>query len=212
MRIIKNPEERKSDILDAAEQLFATKGYTKTTVTDILNVLDIAKGTFYYYFKSKEEVMQSVVNRYIHQGITAAKQIIEDVELSAHEKMYVILRAQNGDVGNKNVVIEHLNAPSNVEMHQRTLVEMVLQLSPILATVVKEGIEEGIYDTPAPQDVVQYLLVSSQFLLDEGIFQWSKEEIVQKAHSFAYIAEKALGAKQGSFSFIPEMYEAMTVQ
>ena len=36
MRTVKHPEERKNDILNAAEALFSTKGYQKTTIIDIL--------------------------------------------------------------------------------------------------------------------------------------------------------------------------------
>lgn len=53
MRIIKEYEERRKEILETAERLFLTKGYTKTTVNDILKEIGIAKGTFYHYFKSK---------------------------------------------------------------------------------------------------------------------------------------------------------------
>jgi AcrR family transcriptional regulator len=62
MRVIKEPEERRNEILDTAETLFFTKGYGKTTVNDILQAIGIAKGTFYYYFKSKEEVMDAVLS------------------------------------------------------------------------------------------------------------------------------------------------------
>lgn len=68
MRLIKNPEERRNEILDAAEILFITKGYTKATVMDILQACNIAKGTFYYYFQSKEEVMNAIVMRFILSG------------------------------------------------------------------------------------------------------------------------------------------------
>jgi AcrR family transcriptional regulator len=49
--------------------LFFTKGYAKTTVNDVLQEIGIAKGTFYYYFKSKEEVMDAVVMRFIDAGV-----------------------------------------------------------------------------------------------------------------------------------------------
>ena len=54
MRIVKEHEERKNEILDTAEILFEEKGYDKCSVNDILNRIGIAKGTFYHYFKSKE--------------------------------------------------------------------------------------------------------------------------------------------------------------
>ena len=51
--------------MDKAESLFEVKGYNKTTVNDILREVNIAKGTFYYYFKSKEEVLDAVIDRYL---------------------------------------------------------------------------------------------------------------------------------------------------
>ncbi len=54
MRVIKDADQGKNEILDAAEHLFGTKGFDKTSTTDILNETGIARGTLYYHFKSKE--------------------------------------------------------------------------------------------------------------------------------------------------------------
>lgn len=103
MRIIKEPEERKTEILDTAEHLFITKGYGKTTINDILKEIGIAKGTFYYYFKSKEEVMNAIVLRFVSVGVRKAREIVADNTLTAHEKitafiytMETILGAEKG--------------------------------------------------------------------------------------------------------------------
>lgn len=45
----KEPEVRKSELLDAAQKLFFEKGYSKTTVTNKLNVHGLSRGVFYYY-------------------------------------------------------------------------------------------------------------------------------------------------------------------
>lgn len=47
-------------IIDAARQVFAELGYGATTVRDIIRATDLASGTFYNYFKSKEEVFQAL--------------------------------------------------------------------------------------------------------------------------------------------------------
>jgi len=56
MRISKDGDIRKQELLDAALQLFYEKGYEKTSVNDIIEKVGVSKGAFYYYFKSKEEV------------------------------------------------------------------------------------------------------------------------------------------------------------
>ena len=59
MRIVKEAEERKNEILDVAERLFGTKGFDNTSTNDILNEIGIARGTLYYHFKSKEEIINA---------------------------------------------------------------------------------------------------------------------------------------------------------
>src|SRR5690625_1922397 len=176
MRVSKSPEERKKEILDVSEKLFTTKGYAETTINDILQKIGIAKGTFYYYFQSKEEVMNAIVDRFIEAGVTAAETIAEDTTLDAPEKIFQIIMAQNPETSSKGKMIEELHQVNNAEMHQKSLVETIVQLTPILTDVIKQGIEEGAFHTPYPKETVEVLLVSSGFIYDEGIFQWEPQE------------------------------------
>ncbi|MEF3353040.1 TetR/AcrR family transcriptional regulator [Paenibacillus sp. GYB006] len=207
MRISKAPEDRRNEILDTAEQLFFTKGYSKTTVNDMLQAIGIAKGTFYYYFKSKEEVMDAVVMRFIETGVVAAKKIATDKELTVHEKLLQIIMAQKPNTPSKRQMIEEFHEPDNAQIHQKSLTETILQLTPILTGVIEQGIEEKLFHTPYPRESIEFLLISSQFLFDEGIFKWTPEEIVQKIQAFIYMMESTLGAERGSFSYVSQMFE-----
>ncbi|MFB9278099.1 TetR/AcrR family transcriptional regulator [Cohnella cellulosilytica] len=202
MRVSKNPEERKSEILDAAERLFLSKGYARATINDILGEVGIAKGTFYYHFQSKEEVMDAIVMRYIDAGVEAAAAIAADPALTAHEKIFRIVASGGPEADGKEQMIEQLHQVRNAEMHQKSLVESILRLTPVLTSVVEQGIEEGAFRTAYPRETVEFLLVSSQFLFDEGIFQWKPEELARKAAAFASMMEAALGAKRGSFGYM----------
>ena len=77
-RIIKEADERRNEILDAAETLITEKGYSKTTIIDILNQVGIAKGTFYYYFKSKYSAVM-FINMNTKQASTKKCQQLSDV-------------------------------------------------------------------------------------------------------------------------------------
>lgn len=94
MRISKKPENRKTEILNTAEILFITKENSETTINEILREVGIAKGTFYYYFQSKEEVMDAIVLRFIDIGVEAAKVIAADPDLKAPEKLLKSLRGK----------------------------------------------------------------------------------------------------------------------
>lgn len=206
MRILKEAEERKSEILDAAEQLFTTKGYSATTITDILTKVGIAKGTFYYYFKSKEEVMDAIVMRVIEDDVAQAKLIASDTSKTPTEKLFFILMGQKPQAeDNKNKLIEQFHEPSNAEIHQKSLSQSILCLSPILADVVRQGIDENIFATQYPQEAIEFLMVSGQIIFDTAIFSWTEEQTQRRIEAFIDLMEKSLGAKKGSFSFMKQI-------
>ena len=66
MRITKEPEERKQEILDVAIRLFNEKGYEKTSIGDIAKTMGVAQGLCYRYFPSKEALFDSAVEQYAH--------------------------------------------------------------------------------------------------------------------------------------------------
>ena len=67
MRIVKEAEKRKNEILDVAERLFVSKGFDNTSTNDILNEIGIARGTLYYHFKSKTDILDAMIERMTRQ-------------------------------------------------------------------------------------------------------------------------------------------------
>jgi len=211
MRIIKEPQERRNEILDVAEMLFTTKGYAKTTIIDILNEIGIAKGTFYYYFKSKEEVMDAIIMRIVSTDVAAAKKIVSDPSIPTIDKLFQILIAQrpkNGD--SKEQMIEQFHQKGNAEMHQKSLVQTIRHLTPVLAEVIRQGIQENIFATDYPEETIEFLIASSAFLFDEDLFTWKPDEMLRKMKAFISIMETTLGAKKGSFDNILQLLASQT--
>ncbi|HDR7276649.1 TetR/AcrR family transcriptional regulator [Bacillus cereus] len=206
MRIIKEYEERRKEILETAERLFLTKGYTKTTVNDILKEIGIAKGTFYHYFKSKEEVMDEIIMRIIKKDVAKAKVIVSNPNIPVLEKLFRVLMEQSpksGDV--KDKMIEQFHQPNNAEMHQKSLVQSIIHLSPVLTEILEQGIEEGIFSTSYPQETIELLLSSAQVIFDDGLFQWKPEEMMRRVKAYIKMMEVSVGAKEGSFNYMLEV-------
>ena len=64
MRVTKEPEIRKQEILDTALKLFGENGYEKTSITDIAKAIGVAQGLCYRYFPSKEALFDSAIEQY----------------------------------------------------------------------------------------------------------------------------------------------------
>ena len=95
MRVVKEAEERKEEILDAAEKLFAAKGFDNTSTGDILDAVGIARGTLYYHFKSKEEILDGVIGRITSRLIENAGEIVRKKELPVLERLTKVILSLN---------------------------------------------------------------------------------------------------------------------
>lgn len=206
MRISKPYNERLNEILDVSEKLFASKGYEKTTVNDILDGVGIGKGTFYHYFGSKEEVMNAVITRMAVIAKTVCEEIANMPGLSAHEKFIKVFTDQPGK---NDEIVEQLHHDDNSALHIKSLTETILAISPALAQIIKQGNDEGIYHTPYPQESFEFIYAGAQFMLDPGLFKWSVDELMRKVKAFVHIVETVLGAEKGSFDFIYKLYETV---
>lgn len=208
MRVVKDPVERRNEILDAAEILFTSKGYMETTIIDILEAVGIAKGTFYYYFKSKEQVLDAILVRMVDRDVEKMRLVLQDMSLNPIEKMAAMLRVQQAQPGDlKYKMNEIFHKPGNGDMHLKFNVLALRHISPLLAAAVREGVKQGVFQLEYPEEIAEYLLGASVFAFDEGLNQWSAQQLTRRALAFISMLESALGAAKGSFSFVLQMVE-----
>lgn len=199
MRIIKKYDERRNEILDTAERLFRAKGYEKCTVNDILKEVAIAKGTFYYYFKSKEEVMDAIVLRYKEIVISRAEKILRKDDISSKEKlMHVFIAMRINDQVDSDMLNE-LHKTENALLHQKSLNQIVTALAPILVKVIEEGIEKKVWSCRYPLQYMQIFLAASLTLTDEGIFELDADSQMKVMAALISVLEKMLDVPEDSF-------------
>jgi AcrR family transcriptional regulator len=198
MRTIKDYDDRKNEIIDAAERLFNVKGYEKCTVNDILNEVKIAKGTFYYYFKSKEEVMDAIVSRYTEIAAQRAERVLS-LDTSPHEKLMHAFMAMKINDQIHDDMLEELHKSDNALMHQKTLNMMILSMAPVLVKIIEEGIEKKVWSCRYPLQYMQIFLASSLTLTDEGIFEQNADSQKEIMTALISVLEKMLNVPEDTF-------------
>lgn len=119
MRIVKEAEERKNEILDVAERLFGTKGFDNTSTNDILNEIGIARGTLYYHFKSKEDILDAMIERMSRQLIKKATDIFNQKGIPVLQRLTMMMMALNVDGNLGQEVMEQVHKPQNALLHQK---------------------------------------------------------------------------------------------
>ena len=100
MRITKEPEERKQEILDTAMRIFYEKGYEKTSITDIARAIGVAQGLCYRYFPSKEALFDSAIDQYAEELVNQFSIPTDNSTLTLKEiieTMPVMVETENND-------------------------------------------------------------------------------------------------------------------
>ena len=132
MRIVKEHDERKNEIIDTAAMLFESKGYEQCSVNDILTAIGIAKGTFYHYFKSKEEVLDAVIAKMMDQITQQVRSVEADPGLSPEEKLLQVFLAARTKEKLGDVLLEEMHKTENALMHQKMQTILLAGINPLL--------------------------------------------------------------------------------
>lgn len=197
MRIVKEAEERKNEILDVAEKLFGEKGYDATSTNDILKKIGIARGTLYYHFKSKEDILDAMIERMTGSLVAKASEIAgkKDVPLLQRLTQMMLALNVNNDLGHE--IIEQVHKPQNALMHQKMQERLLARVNPVVTALIEEGIAQGICQTDHPAEVAEMTMLYSSTVFDD-LTGYSGEERQKKISAFIYNLERLLGMERDS--------------
>ena len=196
---MKKGEKRKKELLSIAYDMFITRGYEKTSVDEIIEKAQIAKGTYYYYFQSKEQMLEEVIDMMIDGETEMAEQII-GMDISVPQKIVGII-ASIKPAEEEQPIQNALFQPENVLMHYKVRKKLINVLTPLLSEVIEEGVNEGIFKCENIPERVKMLLIISDSTFNEGTF--SQKDI----SVFIDMTEKLLGAENGTMSFINNLID-----
>jgi AcrR family transcriptional regulator len=202
MRTVKEPEIRRTELMNAAEELFGEKGVDQTSVNDIILRAGVAKGTFYWYFKSKDELLDSLVDRRIESYASRIEPVIGDNRLNAVEKLRQIVSVHNAVLDDQKSIHDFFHRTENALTHQKHLIREMQVTSPMLSKVVSQGIAEGLFDTGYPREIAEFMLLSLTFLAHPSVFQGDGEDRLLRFKALQEILERALRVGSGTFNFL----------
>ncbi|QPQ36505.1 TetR/AcrR family transcriptional regulator [Lysinibacillus sp. JNUCC-52] len=203
----KEAEERRNEILDVADELFGQKGFDGTSTNEILEKVGIARGTLYYHFKSKEDIMDALIERYTVQILYCAKEIAANKNISFYERIIGVVMALNISDGNGKEVIEHMHKPQNALMHQKIQKVIVNEVPPVLTGIIREGIEQGLFNTPYPYECMEMIVAYTNTVFDDAMVNLTNAEVARRIQALLFNVERLLGVESGSLMHMMRMFD-----
>lgn len=185
---------RMDEILDAAESLFSISGYKKTTVREIAANMGVAQGMFYYYFKSKEEILEALINRQIANQLTDIKSLLSSPDILPPQKIEIMLNAVFQIVQyDKGLFLDVLSDEKNLHLKNRVFRQATLLLEPWLLKIVNEGVQKQFFHTIHVNTTIKFI-ISILLCLGEAFCEKLSDELMHYHIKIATaLLEQALG-------------------
>ncbi len=208
VRIVKSPEERRHEFIHAADELFREKGYYGTSIEDIIQRVGVAKGLFYYYFESKEDLVDAMIEHLWEETEEKLDRIVEDEGLTALEKFYLYGASRRESKSHQLHFIEVLQRERDSPLVQKMKEVGIRRTVPVMTRLIEQGVEEGVFDTEYPEEAAEFLIRGSEMVMT-GL-DGDAEVLARKFAADMDMWERVLGAEKGTFSrFIEEGRELM---
>lgn len=139
-------EERKSQILDAAMETFTEKGFHKTRMSDIAESSGLSKGSIYWYFESKDALIQKLIDRVFEFEIKDLTALLTD-DRPTEERLYIYTERGGEDIIKMlkwmPLVYDFLALAFRQDTIKNAIQRYYKKNLDLLVTLIQQGIDAG---------------------------------------------------------------------
>jgi AcrR family transcriptional regulator len=204
--------ERREAFIDAAQRLMQTKGYEQMSVQDVLGETNSSRGAFYHYFPSKTALLEAVVERIADRALAAAAPLVAEPGLDAVAKMEavfrVITRWKLERTELMRAVLRVWDSDDNALLREKTRRATIAGLTPLLAAVIRQGVDEGVFTVSFPEEAARVLVAAMagaregavHLFLDEAPGPETRAAVERLMVANEEAFERVLGVAPGSLA------------
>lgn len=180
----KSPEQWKSEIMIAAKELFFSKGYEETTVTDIMEKVGGAKGMFYRCFESKEEIMQAIGDQMFFEN-NPFEAVKKRTDLNGLQKIRELLMLNQADTDRADLNVQAVSILKDPRILAAAIAANKRVLTPLWFELLEEAKNDGSIQTEYSKELSE-LLPLVNFWLMPSVYPATAEEI---QHKYFFVIE-----------------------
>lgn len=166
----KYPEETLEKIITISSNLFMTKGYEQTSIQDILDETGLSKGGLYHHFKSKEDILEAVMNKRIQYVTERLHDIIQNTEAeNGKEKLKKIVYLLATDIQTHSfdtVIASQVNPHFVVNGLQSCMKSD----APVISELIEEGMKDGSLQVEQPALCSEVFLMLLNYWINPAIY------------------------------------------
>lgn len=200
------PSQKKyGQILDALQHLLKSKNIQTISVNEIAQTAGIGKGSIYYYFPSKDAILEALIERNYKKPIETAQNLARQRDISPFTRMAMIFQAcrnSSAEFLRQDMDASDYKAADTLLLHQKYLNYLVSELKPALTAIIEQGIELGEIHFDHPAALAEIVLIVLAVKMDTFLMPSSSEEIEETIRGLISLLEKGTGNPAGSLNFL----------
>ncbi len=192
-------------ILDAMQNLMNDRDVQLITVDEIAREAGIGKGSIYYYFSSKSEILTALIERSYGAAIEEGRRLAQDSKTDVFRRLEILFEAcltASKELRRTEGQSSLLQIQQSALIHQEFLSFLFRSLQPILRDVFAQGNASGQIVCPDPNSASRIVLSVLGVFLDNHLSPVSPEELHKLMETFAWMQEKAMGIPEGKLDFL----------
>ena len=199
------PDTKKYDrILDALHQLLEDETIQNISVSDIAKKAGIGKGSIYYYFPSKEAILDALIKRNYEKPLKTAKTLAGQTEISPFTRMAMILQAcrnsSDAFLSQDNTVTA--NAQESAFLHQKYMNHLIAELKPSLTEIIRQGIAAGEIHFDRPAALAEIVLIVLAVKLNNTFLSATAEDSEDTILGLVALLERGTGVPEGALNYL----------
>lgn len=200
-----NINKKRDLILDAMQELMAEGKANSVTVSAIAQKAGIGKGTIYYYFPSKNDIIESVIERSYSRVLDKGRDLAESPDVPVFEKLKIIHYAcldAAREMKRQEMCGSFSEQQQSALIHQKFARIIITKLKPILTNILRQGDQEQVFHCDHPEEVAHIILMLLTLILDNSLVPLDAEQRRDTLLAFTNMQEASMGIPKGTLQFV----------
>lgn len=175
------------------------KGFENTSVQDIVGRAGTAKGLFYYYFDTKEELIMTITDRLLDEIEAKVDEAINKEDRTAMERFGDLLASNEVIRARSKMLAAYFHQERNQALHFSLEERSRKIMVPALERIIEQGVEEGVFSASYPKETALALLGGLSALRHDSLCLDDPAQVERLVNVIQYLTERLLGASPGTF-------------
>ena len=194
-------------ILDALQNLMESRSIQSISVSEIAQTAGMGKGSIYYYFPSKDAILDALIERNYEKPLETAKTLAGQTEISPFTRMAMIFQACRSSSSEflrqeEKEPVYLTGAQEHAFIHQKYMAHLISELKPVLAEIIRQGIDSGEIHFSDPAALAEIVLIVLTVKLDNTLVPSSRDGIEGTMRALVSLLEKGTENPAGSLNFL----------